>query len=264
MDVTGKTSIHGPGLRTPERNHYFYGKLLDAYHFDLETGYFNGKRRLLNRLVSGYGVLCGLDVQLADDKQSILVLPGVALDKRGQEIIVPETSKPVALPAIGAEMTGQPPSAQSSAQSGQMCPPTRHVHVLLCYYECESDPAPVLAGDCDAVEICKPSVIRERYRIVIKDGPAPELHMECALSTAVSGNQIDYPALARWVTSSCPALPDDPCICLANVRIPDTGEYDPADIDITVRPIVYTNDLLFEIILALTCAEQSQPRGGKS
>ena len=264
MDVTGKTSRHGTGLRTPERNRYFYGKLLDAYHFDLETGYFNGKRRLLNRLVSGYGVLCGLDVQLTHDKQCIVVLPGVALDKCGAEIIVPEVSKPVALPEIIAEKDDRPGSAKDAGHADQKCPPKRHVHVLLCYYECESDPAPVLAGDCDTEAVCKPSLVRERYRIVIKEGPAPELHMECALGTAVSGNQIDYRALARWVTGACPALPDDCCICLADVQVPDHGDYDPADIDITVRPIVYTNDLLFEIILALTCGEHSQPRGGKS
>jgi hypothetical protein len=35
------------------------------------------------------------------------------------------------------------------------------------------------------------------------------------------------------------------------------------DIDITVRPIVYTNDLLFELILALMNEGQDYPRGGK-
>ncbi|HYO14626.1 MAG TPA: hypothetical protein VE685_15630, partial [Thermoanaerobaculia bacterium] len=45
----------------------------------------------------------------------------------------------------------------------------------------------------------------------------------------------------------------DPCITLANVRLTGPGGHDcdPERIDITVRPIVYTNDLLLEILLSL-------------
>jgi len=46
--------------------------------------------------------------------------------------------------------------------------------------------------------------------------------------------------------------------------LPVEGTYvSEDDIDITVRPIVYTNDLLFEIIVGLLRNEQSAPRGGK-
>ena len=51
-------------LKTPVRNRYFYGKLLDVFHFELEQSYFNAKRWRLNRRVFGFGVICGLDVQL--------------------------------------------------------------------------------------------------------------------------------------------------------------------------------------------------------
>ena len=50
------------GLRTPVRNSYFYGQRLASTSLELENEYAIAQRRLLNRLVLGYGVICGLDV----------------------------------------------------------------------------------------------------------------------------------------------------------------------------------------------------------
>ena len=43
-----------------ERNRYFYGKLLTVRDFEVEQRYHCTKRALLNRLVHGAGVVCGL------------------------------------------------------------------------------------------------------------------------------------------------------------------------------------------------------------
>ena len=87
-------------LKTFERNRYFYGKLLDVFHLELEQEYFNSKRWLLNRLITGPGVVCGLNVTLTDDKESIIVQPGLAIDRCGREIIVTKPSRPVSLPTL--------------------------------------------------------------------------------------------------------------------------------------------------------------------
>ena len=81
-------------LVSPSRNRYYYGKLLDAYHLELEQSYGNSKRWLLNRLSLGAGVLCGLGVRLTPDRKRVRVLPGVAIDYWGREIIVPQESQP--------------------------------------------------------------------------------------------------------------------------------------------------------------------------
>ena len=52
-------------LETPERNRYFYGKLLDEASLRMEQSYFNQKRWMMNRLGLGSGVLCGLQVDCA-------------------------------------------------------------------------------------------------------------------------------------------------------------------------------------------------------
>jgi len=71
-----------------ERNRYFYGKLLTVRDFESEQKYFNDKRRMMNRLLHGVGVITGLQVIAVDDK-SVSVEMGAAIDALGREIIVP-------------------------------------------------------------------------------------------------------------------------------------------------------------------------------
>jgi hypothetical protein len=252
-------------LCPPVRNRYFYGKMLDVYHFDLEQTYFNCKRWMLNRLVTGYGVVCGLNVLLCQDKPSIVVTPGVAIDRCGREIVVANTSPPQALQAPSAPNSVGAP-AQSSMSPGECCDDGSYVHVMLCYHECNSDPVPALGGDCDTQSVCSPGSIRERYEIEIVQGKLPPASTASRLQNIISNGQIDYPALASFVSGPCPCPPDDCCIPLANIRVPDPGQpytYNATDVDISIRPIVYTNDLLYDMILALMNQSQSQARGGK-
>lgn len=71
-----------------ERNRYFYGKLLTVRDFESEQKYLNDKRRLLNRLLFGSGVVAGMQVVAVDDK-TITVEMGLAIDYIGREIVVP-------------------------------------------------------------------------------------------------------------------------------------------------------------------------------
>ena len=75
-------------LVTPQRNRYFYGKLLDEASLRIEQSNFNQKRWMMNRLGLGCGVMCGLNVTIQDDL--ICISPGVAIDSLGREIVVPE------------------------------------------------------------------------------------------------------------------------------------------------------------------------------
>lgn len=48
-----------------ERNNYYYGKLLTSKDFQNEQDYINNKRRLINRVLHGVGIVYGLDVVAA-------------------------------------------------------------------------------------------------------------------------------------------------------------------------------------------------------
>lgn len=69
------------------RNRYYKGKMLTSLDFEAEQRYMNDKRRFLNTMVTGCGIVCGLNVISLDD-QSILVESGVAIDETGREIVV--------------------------------------------------------------------------------------------------------------------------------------------------------------------------------
>ena len=67
---------------------YFHGMLLDDADFRDEQEYHTQKRRLLNRMLHGSGVVCGLALEKKDDK-TITISCGLALDCSGCEIFVP-------------------------------------------------------------------------------------------------------------------------------------------------------------------------------
>jgi hypothetical protein len=239
------------GLETPTRNNYFYGQLLGVQNFELETGYSTGQRRLINRLVLGRGVVCGLAVEVSDEGDKVAVTPGLAVDGWGREIVVAQRSRWVPLPGDVVQ------SALYRARD-DAC-----VQVVICYHECRSDPAVVLAGDCSTVDPCSPSTIREEYRIELRDECAPRHEPTCRIANPLSGGRLDYEELAKWVTYSrrCASLPSDPCIPLANIGIVDAGDdsrCDPGRIDIAVRPILPSNVLLMELILALLGRERAE------
>jgi hypothetical protein len=242
-------------VKTFVRNRYFYGKLLDVLHFELEQDYFNAKRWLINRLVLGYGVVCGLGLKVGADKASVIVQQGVAIDKAGREIVVPKDSAAVPLPPV-------PPTPPSGE-----CPEDAYCfHLVLCYHECQGDPSPAMGGDCDQNATCSPGSIRERYELCFRPGKLQEPSTDCSVPDLVSGNRINYQALAQYVSAPCPECPEDQCIPLANVQVPMGGAPLTIDnIDIGVRYIVYTLDLLHDQLICLTNkAATEHVRGGKS
>ncbi len=237
-----------------ERNRYFYGKMMDVSQFELETNYVIAKQCLLNRLVFGFGVVCGLDVLWAPgpNLNQVLITPGVAIDKWGRVIVVP-----------ARRIHTVPPDIVQAAQ-GQ-CKESPKVQVLLCYHECSTDPVPVLASECCEYE-CEPGVIRETYRIEFKPGPAPPVTTNCKVDCAFQGGALNYPALVQWVTSrGCPAPAKDPCVVLANLTITKVGDTEPGSPlkpDITVRQIVMTNRLWFDLLPCLLAQITTSGREG--
>lgn len=73
-----------------ERNRYYSGKMLTSPDFQAEQAYFNNKRRFINSMVHGSGIICGCNVFSLDDL-SVLVESGAAIDDFGREIVVPDS-----------------------------------------------------------------------------------------------------------------------------------------------------------------------------
>jgi hypothetical protein len=97
-------------LKKPESMNFFSGQLLGVQDFNQEKNYFNEKRHLLNRVIHGSGIVCGLEINKVElVKENCICSPegnvetisrwiaevseGVALDCLGREIIVNKTDR---------------------------------------------------------------------------------------------------------------------------------------------------------------------------
>lgn len=109
-----------------KRNHYFSGQLLTAADFAAEQEYFLDRLRRHNRFCHGWGIVCGLDLNII--RAIVTVEPGMALDCAGNEIILEEQAS-IALP-IGQTI--------------------QSVYVEIRYAECYSDQVPIYGAPCNS------------------------------------------------------------------------------------------------------------------
>jgi len=240
-------SMNGNGssaLAAPERVNFFYGLLLDEARLKKETSYQNQKRWMLNRLVLGTGVICGLDV--AVDPQSsaaLLVQPGIAFDGFGHEIVVDNTTS-----VNPFQLTDDSGNAAGAAQAGT-------VEICLAYAETLADPVPVLVADCEHPGRCACSTVREGFRLLVRQGaqsppPAPA----CTLGTfPLPAADALQSLLSGRIGRACGVPPADASVCLARVRIGSGNTIQSQDIDTAAgRPLVYSNALLYGLLLCLS------------
>ncbi|MFC5449781.1 hypothetical protein [Paenibacillus aestuarii] len=141
-----------------ERNRYFYGKLLTVRDFESEQKYFNDKRRMMNRLLHGYGVLTGLQVIAVDDK-SVSVEMGAAIDALGREIVVPS---PMTLKL----------SMMDGFTNNEYA---KNVYLCIAYDEKDKEPVHTVANSSvRSDEINDYNRVLESYRLFIReDAPDP-------------------------------------------------------------------------------------------
>lgn len=140
-----------------ERNNYFYGKQFTVRDLLQEQSYFNDKRYLINRMVLGWGVVCGLDVSWDPRRRKIVVEPGMALDCCGHEIVVCETQY-----LSVDENDDDCCFDETQRRAGRF---------VLCleYHECEAEPIELPAVGCDEKGRSEHNRIRERFRLKIKN-----------------------------------------------------------------------------------------------
>jgi hypothetical protein len=137
-----------------DRNRYFYGKLMTVRDFTQEQLYFNAKRWLINRLLFGSGVICGLEVEVVtgSDPATIVIKPGLALDPLGREVTVidvPGGNKVDLTKLIPV------PSAPAVEANGFIC---------LSHRQCPKDPVPSLkSSPCD--EACESNRWSETFDV---------------------------------------------------------------------------------------------------
>ena len=139
------------GFIATERNRYFTGKYMTARDFQGEQAYFLSRHRLHNRLLHGWGIVCGLRVIPHPDPDCadrwVVVRAGIAIDCCGRELVL-ERDTPFELPLPieadeGAAMENSAPDAEGMRGPFLLClryaeEPIEHVPAL--YAEGTCDP----------------------------------------------------------------------------------------------------------------------------
>ncbi|HLN63065.1 MAG TPA: Ig-like domain-containing protein [Symbiobacteriaceae bacterium] len=156
-------------MRSFERNHYFYGKLMTARDFRTEQEYHREKQWLHTRLVHDFGVVGGLKVRSAGDVSNpwrLLLEPGLAVDSEGREIVVAEPF----------EFDLSRLMYQYGLNPSEIKKP---VYLTLSYRECEAEPVPVYARENAADEGYAPNRVQEGFTLAVTDA-LPRLEMGIA------------------------------------------------------------------------------------
>ncbi|HSB52118.1 MAG TPA: hypothetical protein VLD40_05625 [Dissulfurispiraceae bacterium] len=223
-----------------ERNNYFYGKLMTVRDFLAEQCYFNEKRWLINRMILGWGVVCGLDVVSVDnDPTKVAVKPGLAIDCCGREILVCEDRE--------IELVVDKSSCHKSGNESRTEP--RNVAVCLLYRECKTEPLAMPPIACDQKEKGEFNRVRDSFEIKIIDfaeQPPQKRHPCPHENESISLHEY----VCERLGEGCPECSDSQCVILATMKTDQdglTGEIDTC----THRKLVYGNSLLYDLIECL-------------
>jgi hypothetical protein len=159
---------------TLERLRYYPRRLLTADDMRAEQEYFREKLRRHNRMLHGWGVVCGLEV-VADPSSgpmAVNICPGYALGPWGDEIYVGEPAKldltHCARPA--AEPCKPKADVAAAATVGETV-----LIVRIRYLECPTRPMRTLPAGCGCDETsCEYSRLRDGFEIACVVKPARE------------------------------------------------------------------------------------------
>jgi hypothetical protein len=158
------------------RLRYFHGMLLDEKDFREEQQYHASKRRLLNRMLHGSGVVCGLELKGKKGKRGIQITPGLALDCSGNEIWV---SKDLKIDLASLLPPKNKPKSESDCRPVDEKDDLKTYYIGIRYDEKPTSPVSVYlpSGDCEE-RTCENSRWKEGYCVEI---------VECCSETETPG-----------------------------------------------------------------------------
>lgn len=157
---------NGLGSKQQERVHYFSGQLITADDLTQDQNYQREKHRLHNRLLHGWGIICGLEVKPPSSGAGLVVTvcPGYALSPQGDEIYVPTEVR------FDLARCITNPNADHSSPCAPAAPgtvdPLKPFHLAIQYAECGAHPVRVPAMGCGCDETgCEYSRTREGFEL---------------------------------------------------------------------------------------------------
>lgn len=235
-------------LKSLERTRFFARQLVTPDDLTQDQVYFREKLRRHNRLLHGWGVVCGARVRGVPGTCEVVVEPGYLLGPFGDEIYI---DREVTVDLCREDLDGNAVSS-CGALEDPWCSDVRvdrragqTLYVAVRYAECRSRPVRVQTNGCGCDETeCAYSRIRDSYAVKaltrLPDtyfDPMPEPDSENLLRCPPS----DEVCLGR----PCPPCPTEPWVVLADVTLGQDGNVETIDCFAHRRYVVSFADFYF-------------------
>ncbi len=202
-----------------EHTRYFSRQLITADDLTQDQNYYREKRRMHNRLLHGWGIVCGLEVkQDAASPMSLIVTicSGYALSPHGDEIFLPVEVKFDISRCVKGSGTPCPNPCGSVVSVSNLVSPTEPFYIAIRYTECVSHPVrvPPIGCGCDDTG-CEYSRIRDGYELTCKsEEDIPKTYFTKTTKEEIIGN-------LKEQVMPCAACLDFPWVVLALVTLED-------------------------------------------
>jgi hypothetical protein len=211
---------------TIERPHYFPRQLVTPAELNLESQYFVDRMRRHNRMLHGWGVVCGAQVCrvpaagcASAEPWKVAIRPGFVIDGHGNEIEIGcERIVDIRSAAVSVGC-GDPPGESSDPWCNDI-PVERdpgRLWIAVCFRECLVRPVRTQPSGCGCDDTsCEYSRLQDGYEVRM-------------LTSCPESHQGPPPDPREFVDSlqgrlrQCPECPEDPCVVLAAVDFDDDG-----------------------------------------
>lgn len=194
-----------------ERVHFFNGELLTAEDMLQEQRYFRDRLRRHNRLLHGWGTVCGAWVRPANKDWTVVVEKGYLLDPWGNEIVIDREVE------VDLRQELHDPCADQldpwCQQVREECLSGQELYIAVYYAECYTRPVRVhLRGcGCDETE-CEYSRVRDSFQIkVLREKPE-------GYPCTIEGRRPSPTHCPESGILDCPPCPKDPGVVIASVK----------------------------------------------
>ena len=205
-----------------ERVRYYPRQLITAADLMLDQQYHIEKQRRHNRMLHGWGIVCGLEVtQLTGKPLIVTISSGYALSPQGDEIYLPEEFQFDLEQYLKGQVS--PCASPCGSVISELASITSPFYIAIRYAECLSNPVRVspLGCGCDDTA-CEYSRIRDGFELTCLQ-TLPVTHGNSDSLVDVCGEEV-------MSTKVVPCIPcsQDPWIVLAKItKVGDVLSFEP-------------------------------------
>jgi hypothetical protein len=207
-----------------ERTHFYQRQLVTPDDLTQDQLYFRDKLRRHNRMLHGWGIVCGARVmrnEKADDSK-LFIESGYILGPYGDEIVIPSEQL--------IDLSKQNLDGNTFSGCGQLTDPwcqdvrtTRKAgqtyYLAIRYDECQTRPVSVPSGECGCSDNnCNYSRIRDSFVIQVID-QLPDSYADFTPPSINSAFHCSLYGSGR----ACPPCPTDPWVILADFTLTADG-----------------------------------------